>query len=70
MKTLFNLTTSAPDLERFEDRRSLVDFMRGFDGVELLVCEEDKKQIVPEECVFGIHMSYFPYWLEIGRAHV
>jgi len=68
VKTLFNLTTSASDLERFEDRRSLVDFMRGFDGVELLACEEDKQQIVPEERVFGIHMSYFPYWLDFWRG--
>ncbi len=68
MKTLFNLTTSACDLDRFRSRDALAAFMRGFDGVELLVCEEDERCIVPEERVIGVHMSYFPYWLDFWRG--
>ncbi|MEN6340358.1 MAG: TIM barrel protein, partial [Clostridiaceae bacterium] len=69
MKTLFNLTTSPNDMERFPTRAELLALMEGFDGVELLVCEEDEKNIVPSERVFGIHMGYFPYWLDFWRGN-
>lgn len=68
MKTLFNLTTSADDLDRFEDQGALADFMCGFDGVELLVCGEDERQIVPKERVIGVHLGSFPYWLDFWRG--
>ncbi|HQQ40992.1 MAG TPA: hypothetical protein PLR57_05725, partial [Clostridia bacterium] len=64
MKTLFNLTTSPNDMERFSTRAELLALMEGFDGVELLACEQDERNIVPKERVFGIHMGYFPYWLD------
>lgn len=48
MITLFNLTTSLNDMERFQNRAELLALMEGFDGVELLVCEPDERNIVPE----------------------
>ncbi len=69
MKTLFNLTTSADDLDRFGSRETLVRFMDGFDGVELMVCGEDARGVVPRERVFGIHMCSFPFWLDFWRGN-
>lgn len=68
MKLQFNLTTSSEDLDRFESRQALTDFMAGFDGVELMQLEEDVRCIVPPERVIGLHMRYFPYWLDFWNG--
>ena len=66
MKTLFNLSTSVYDLDRFASRAELIALIDelGFDGVELLACDEDPRGIVPKERVTGQHMIYFPYWVD------
>ena len=68
MKVQFNLTTSACDLDRFEDRAALEALMRGFDGVELMCFEEDARGIVPKERVTGVHMNCLTYWLDFWRG--
>lgn len=68
MKLQFNLTTSREDLDRFENRQALLDFMQGFDGVELMQLGEDHRRIVPPERVVGLHMRYFPYWLDFWNG--
>ena len=70
MKTLFNLSTSVYDLDRFASREELLSLIDelGFDGVELLACDEDPRGIVPVERVVGQHMIYFPYWLDFYRG--
>lgn len=69
MKTLFNLTTSANDLDRFGSRAELIRLMEGFDGVELMVFDEDLRGIVPKERVYGIHMAFFPFWYDFWRGN-
>jgi len=69
LKTLFNLTTSADDLGRFASREEMLRLMDGFDGVELMVCGDDARKIVPRERVFGIHMASFPFWLDFWRGN-
>lgn len=44
-------------------------FMDGFDGVELLVFDKDVRNIVPKQRVFGIHMCYFPFWLDFWKGN-
>lgn len=70
MKTMFNLSTSVYDLDRFASREELLSLIDelGFDGVELLACDEDPRGIVPKEFVTGQHMIYFPYWLDFYRG--
>lgn len=70
MKTLFNLTTSTYDLDRFASRAELISLIDefGFDGVELLACDDDPREIVPKERVVGQHLIYFPYWLDFYRG--
>lgn len=68
MKVQFNLTTSACDLDRFEDRAALEALLRGFDGVELMCFEEDARGIVPKERVTGVHMNCLTYWLDFWRG--
>ncbi len=68
MKLQFNLTTSGEDLDRFESRQALTDFMAGFDGVELMQLGEDERRIIPPERVIGLHMRYFPYWLDFWNG--
>ena len=70
MKTLTNLTTSTYDLDRFSSREALLSFLNEFslDGVELLACDPDPREIVPESCVVGQHMLYYPYWVDFYRG--
>ena len=70
MKTLINLTTSTYDLDRFPSREVLLSFLEefGMDGVELLVCDPDLRELVPQSCVVGQHMLYYPYWLDFYRG--
>lgn len=66
---MFNLTTSYEDLDRFADQKELVEFMNGFDGVELMQFEEDRKGKIPKEKVIGLHMGYFPYWVDFWNGN-
>ena len=70
MKTLTNLTTSTYDLDRFPYREALLSFLNEFslDGVELLACDSDPREIVPESCVVGQHMLYYSYWVDFYRG--
>ena len=64
MKTMFNLTTSSGDLDRFSDSGDLLRMMDGFDGVELMHFEEDVRGIIPKDRVIGYHTSFFYYWID------
>lgn len=70
MKTMFNITTSSEDLDRFQTRQDLMELMDGFDGVELMQFEADLKGILPAERVIGLHMSYFPFWLDFWNGNM
>lgn len=69
MKTLFNITTSEDDLQRYQDREDLQKMTADFDGVELMYFGEDRKQIIPREQVVGLHMHFFPYWLDFWNGN-
>lgn len=69
MKTLFNITTSEDDLQRFESANDLETMMDGFDGVELMYYGEDEKKIIPKEKVLGLHMHFFPFWVDFWRGN-
>lgn len=70
MKTQFNLTTCACDLDRFEDQKALLRLMHGFDGVELMCFEDDARGIVPRERVIGLHMNCLTYWLDFWEGRL
>jgi len=64
MKVQFNITTSECDLERYASRQEFLAMLDGFDGVELIVCGEDSRGIIPANKVIGLHMSCFYCWLD------
>ena len=68
MKIQFNLTTSIEDMKRFDSRDDLLALMEGFDGVELMQFEDDDRGIIPPERVIGLHMNYFPYWIDFWNG--
>lgn len=69
MKTLFNLTTSEEDLQRFEQGISLPEMLKDFDGVELMYCGEDQRKVISKDQVVGLHMSYFPFWMDFWKGN-
>lgn len=64
MKMMFNITTSSDDMDRFSCQKDLAKLLDGFDGVELMYYGEDTRQIIPRERVIGVHLNYYPYWLD------
>ena len=69
MKTLFNITTSEDDLDRFSSAAEFDSMMKHFDGVELMYFGEDEKKIIAKEKVCGLHMHFFPFWLDFWRGN-
>lgn len=68
MKTLFNITTSSCDLDRFASREEFLALLEGFDGVELMVCGGDGRNLIHPENVVGLHMSSFYCWLDFWQG--
>ena len=64
MKRTFNITTYSEDLDRYRDRDDLLSALRGFDGLELMHCGDDCRNIVPPERIVGVHLCFFPYWYD------
>lgn len=69
MKTLFNISTNEDDLQRFQDRRDFEAYLKKFDGVELMYLGEDQKKIIPKERVIGLHMHFFPFWVDFWNGN-
>ncbi len=70
MKTQFNITTSFCDLDRFASREDFLALLNGFDGVELMVCGEDERNIIRPENVIGLHMGSFYCWLDFWQGNL
>lgn len=70
LKTQFNITTSACDLDRFASQKEFLDLLKGFDGVELMYCGEDVRGIVQPDNVVGLHMSCLYYWLDFWKGNL
>lgn len=69
MKTTFNLTFCQDELHRYAHRKDFLSVLeQGFDGIELTYYEEDSRSIVPVDKIIGLHMSYFPSWLDFWRG--
>lgn len=69
MKILFNITTSEDDLQRFETSKDLETLMDGFDGLELMYFGKDEKKIISKDRVVGLHMHFFPFWLDFWKGN-
>lgn len=68
MKIGFNMTSCEMDLARFSDRAALERQLAGFDGLELLYCDEDTRGLITPDMVTGLHMCFYPYWLDFWRG--
>ena len=68
MKTQINMTTSYTDMDRYPDRKTFLELIEDFDGVELMCFEPDARQIIPKERVIGLHMVCPPYWVDFWRG--
>ncbi len=64
MKLTFNITTDNEDLRRFSSPDDLRSMLDGFNGVELMYLGNGDNNIILPEFVTGLHMSYFPFWLD------
>ena len=69
MKTLFNITTSEDDLQRFQGPEDLEKMMEDFDGVELMYFGVDEKKIISPDRVIGLHMHFFPFWVDFWKGN-
>ena len=74
MKRTLNFTTALEDCERFADAADLERFIARFDGLELMVIEDERcadssiLKIEPRHVV-GLHMSSYYAWLDLWRGN-
>lgn len=68
MKTTFNMTTSPDDLGRYRSAEDFRAALAGFDGAELMYLGPDERRIIPRDAVLGLHMGYFPYWVDFRNG--
>ena len=68
MKITFNITTDKEDLNRYSSADDLRCALKGFSGVELMHLGNDANNIILPEFVVGLHMSYFPFWLDFYKG--
>ena len=69
MKTLFNITTSEDDIQRFDSAKDFECMLKSFDGVELMYFGEDEKKIIGKDKVVGLHMHFFPFWMDLWKGN-
>lgn len=64
---LMNISNYSGDLEKFEgDWKNVQSFLEKhqLDGVELICYEKDYLDTLPRQILKGLHLKYFPTWLE------
>lgn len=67
MLTTINITNTFMDMNRFNDRNALKHFYadKGIDGIELMLCgNQSISEKITCSDVIGIHLSFFPSWLD------
>lgn len=72
MLKLFNLSTHDMDLRKFEhDHAKLAGFIEkyGFDGIEMIQSSEWNEGSIPKRFVKGMHMRFWPIWLDYWRGN-
>lgn len=68
MKTTINITATSQDMDRFADCETLKRFYseKGIDGLELMLCgEKTFPEKITSNDVLGIHLNFFPSWLDL-----
>lgn len=71
MKRLFHLTTTKKYLDWFSnDWDKVYDFAvkHHMDGIELGLTSEYNINKIPKDLVCGVHLSFYPIWLEFWRG--
>lgn len=72
MLKLMNLSTYNYDLERFNcDSQQITSFLEKhkMDGVELLNPIMWEESIIPKKIVKGVHLKYYPTWLDFWNGN-
>lgn len=72
MLKLFNLSNHDIDLGKFSfDHSRLEAFIKdfGFDGIELIQNNEWKEEQIPSRFVKGMHMRFWPVWLDFWNGN-
>lgn len=70
MHKLINMSSYDYDSQRFDyNKDKLIGFINkyNFDGVELLNPTEINEKVMPREYVKGVHLRYYPEWLDFWR---
>ena len=69
MKTSVNFTTCDDDVARFADQADFERFLKGFDGVELMVLDNDAQTLIEPRHVVGVHMSSLYTWIDLWQGN-
>lgn len=66
-----NMTNTQGDLERFENQQDLRSFVaeHRLDGIEVLPFDGNDLGLIPTDLVPGLHLSYFPAWVDFWNGN-
>ncbi|PYG87390.1 xylose isomerase-like TIM barrel protein [Ruminiclostridium sufflavum DSM 19573] len=70
MLRLMNFSDSSYDLDRFSnDYRQINDFLKKhyLNGLEMIQCAQWKEELIPSSMIIGLHMRFWPIWLDFWR---
>lgn len=70
MLKMINMSTLSSDLERFHnDYNEIEIFLKKhkLDGLELIQYDTRVASMIPPKLIKGLHMSFWPYWLDFWR---
>ncbi|MBQ3078659.1 MAG: TIM barrel protein [Clostridia bacterium] len=71
MLTLTNITNTVWDLERYSGKEDACTFLDAFrlDGFEMMPYGENSLGFLPKERVRGVHLGYFPCWVDFYNGN-
>ncbi len=67
MKKLLHILKHEYTLNQYQSSNDLLEFISNYniDGFEIICCDEEKSNKIPNNKIFGYHLSFFSYWIDI-----
>lgn len=71
MRTLMNIACCRESLSEYRDASDFEQSYHtyGYDGVEMIYAEEDSRKIIAPQSVVGLHLLFYPNWIDFWNGN-
>lgn len=71
MKELINFPIYEGTLNEYTDAGEFSRWLKeqGCDGIEAIRCDPDERHIVPKESITGLHLKFYPAWIDFWNGN-